>query len=206
MINKENVALVLLDIQKEAADDKGLFGVGGLFGEEGIAHEVVRKDVLSKAGAILDRARTAGVMIVHVGTKYRPGYPELCDGHPTFDKIKALNTYLEGSWGIEFSDRVAPRDDEIVVWKHKVSAFYQTDLHLILTANNIRTVAALGVATNNVVESTARDAADRGFDVIVLQDCCASFDAQHDEFACTRILPRFCRVTDSGELAKEIGI
>jgi nicotinamidase-related amidase len=205
-MTKENVALLLLDLQKEAVDEKGLFGKAGLFGDQGIAKEVVRKDLLPKARGVLDRARAAGMTIVHVGTKYRPGYPELGKGHPVFDQVKALNTYVEGSWGVDFQDPVAPKGNEVVVWKHKVSAFYQTDLHLILATKGIRTIVALGVALNNVVESTAREAADMGFDVIVLRDCCASFDAQQDDFACARILPRFCRVIDSGEFVKEIGI
>jgi nicotinamidase-related amidase len=205
-MTKGDTAIVLLDLQKEAVDEKGLFGKGGLFGEQGIAKEVVRKDLLSKTKALLDRGRAANMTIMHVGTKYRTGYPELGKGHPVFDQVKALNTYLDGSWGIDFQDPVAPQGNEVVVWKHKVSAFYQTDLHLLLTTKGIHTIAALGVALNNVVESTAREAADMGFNVVVLRDCCASFDAQQDDFSCTRILPRFCRVMDSVEFAKEIGV
>jgi nicotinamidase-related amidase len=203
---KEEVALILLDLQNEAVDDRGLFSKGGLFGDDGIAKEVARKGLLPKINALLTRARAANLTIVHVGTKYRPGYPELHKGHPVFDQVKALGSYIDGTWGVEFPELVAPKGDEIVVWKHKVSAFFQTDLNLILSAKGIRTIVALGVALNNVVESTARDGADMGYEVLVLRDCSGSFDAKQDDFAATSVLPRFCRVADSAEFTKEIGI
>jgi nicotinamidase-related amidase len=203
---KNDVALILLDLQNEAVDERGLFSQGGLFGDQGIAKEVARKGLLPKIRAVLDKARAADATIIHVGTRYRPGYPELKRGHPVFDQIKDLNSYLEGGWGAEFHKDIAPQGDEIVVWKHKVSAFYQTDLHIILTALNIQTIIAVGVALNNVVESTARDAADRGFDFAVVRDCCASFDGEQDDFAAVRVLPRFCRVVESDQVAKILGI
>lgn len=203
---KDTLALLSMDMQNEAVHMDSTFGQPGLFGDQGIAREVIRKGVLEKARNVLDRARAAGVKIVHVGTRYRPGYPELNRGHPVFDQVQDLGVFMTGDWGVEFHELIAPQGDEVVVWKSRVSAFYQTDLQTILRSQGVRTVVAQGVALNNVVESTVREAADMGFKAIVLSDCVASFDGEQDDFCAQRILPRFCRVMDSGALFEEAGI
>ena len=203
---KDTLAVVSMDMQNEAVHMDSVFGQPGLFGDQGIAREVVRKGVLEKAREVLDRARAAGVMVVHVGTRYRPGYPELNRGHPVFDQVQDLGVFMTGDWGVEFHELIAPQGDEAVVWKSRVNAFYQTDLQAMLRSQGIRTIAAQGVALNNVVESTVRDAADMGFEAIVLSDCVASFDGEQDDFCAQRILPRFCRVMESSAFFKEAGI
>ena len=65
---------------------------------------------------------------------------------------------------------------------------------------------AAGAATVFVVESTVRDAADRGYDVITLRDCCASFDAEQDAFLLDNVFPMFGRVTTSQEFLAEIEV
>ena len=202
----ENVALISMDLQNEAVLPDGIFGKPDLFGNAGIFSEVTRKGTLENVRATLDKARSAGLTIIHVGTRYRPGFPELGNGYPVFDMVRDLNTYLEGSWGVGFPEAVAPRDDEPIIWKRKMNAFFQSDLELILRTKGVRTIVAFGVALNNVVESTVRQAADMGYNIIVLEDCCASFDGEQEEFSLKRVLPRFGRVIRSADFFREMGL
>lgn len=86
----------------------------------------------------------------------------------------------EGSWGAELF-RVAPLGDEPVVVKHRNNSFHNTRLESILRALNIRTLALTGVATNVSVETTARDAVQRDYHIVLVEDCCASYERSlHD--------------------------
>ena len=120
-----------------------------------------------------------------------------------FDSIKTANAMTEGSWGAESHEMVAPIENEIVVPKRRVSSFYQSDLDLVLRLAGINTIVSVGVATNMVVEATVRDAADRGFANIVIEDCCASFDAGENEFSLKNIIPKFGRVITTLEFLDE---
>jgi nicotinamidase-related amidase len=91
-----------------------------------------------------------------------------------------------------------------VVTKGCVSAFIGTNLQSKLIANAAEELVLGGVATNQVVESTARIAADMGYRVTVLEDLCASFDADMHAFSVEQMLPNFGRVTDSRAYLEEL--
>jgi nicotinamidase-related amidase len=76
---------------------------------------------------------------------------------------------------------IAPKEGEIVITKHRISAFVGTDLAMILRANEIDTLVLFGLATSGVVLSTLVEAADQDFRLAVVKDCCADRDpALHD--------------------------
>jgi nicotinamidase-related amidase len=79
---------------------------------------------------------------------------------------------------MKFVDAVTPRDDEPIVRKPRISAFYGTELQSMLAARDVDTIVLTGVATNFVVESTARYGADADYRVIVLEDCCGAFSEE----------------------------
>jgi nicotinamidase-related amidase len=76
---------------------------------------------------------------------------------------------------LEVVDEVKPVGDEPVIRKPRMNPFYGTALESMLRSKDIDTVVLMGVATEFVVETTARYAADLDYRVIVLEDCCASF-------------------------------
>jgi ureidoacrylate peracid hydrolase len=85
----------------------------------------------------------------------------------------------EGTWGAEFH-RCAPLSDDVVVQKHRYSAFHGTELQHVLRTFGRSTVVLTGTATNVCVESTARDACMLDYEVVVVDDAtCASSDAEH---------------------------
>jgi nicotinamidase-related amidase len=112
---------------------------------------------------------------------YRKGYPDINPRAPIFRGILSAGALLEGSWGSQFDSTVQPLEAEPIIFKRGVGAFGGTDLQRMLQVASIKTLILAGVATNFVVEATARHAVDAGFGVIVLQDCCATFNAaMHD--------------------------
>jgi len=77
---------------------------------------------------------------------------------------------VEGSWESEIHKEIAPRPDEKVIFKHRYSAFYNTDLEIVLRCREIEDVVICGVMTNLCCESTAREAYFRDFRVFFLAD------------------------------------
>ncbi len=123
------------------------------------------------------------MLIVHVGVAFRQGHPEIGPGAPLFQGIKKGNALLEGSWGADFHPGLKPADGEIVVIKRGVSALAGTDLGLVLRTKGISSLVLTGIATNFVIEGTARHAVDEGYQVTILTDCCASFSDDMHTFS-----------------------
>jgi nicotinamidase-related amidase len=168
-IDNATTALLIMDFQNDIAHPKGKLGAHGL-GQQVVASRAVEHTALALAAA-----REMGLLVIHVGVAFRPGHPEIAGTGKFFAGIKTANALVKGTWGANFLPAVAPIDGEIVVFKRRMSAFAGTDLHLILREHGIRTLVLTGIATTFVMESTARNAVDQGYPIVVLRDCCASF-------------------------------
>ena len=120
---------------------------------------------LVRVASVLNHARATGMTIIHIRVGFRPGFPEVCSRNALFAAIKSSERHQQlfreplGA----FPDAIAPRDNEIVITKHRISAFAGTDLAMILRANDIDTLVLYGIATSGVVLSTLNDAADADY-------------------------------------------
>jgi nicotinamidase-related amidase len=119
---------------------------------------------------------------------------------PRFDAYPDDKAMLAGSPEAEIVTDLAPVEGEPVVDKGCVNPFIGTPLRDVLAAEGITHVVLGGVATNLVVESTARHASDTGLQVTVVEDMCASFNPTAHDFAFQNILPMFGTVTKADEL------
>jgi nicotinamidase-related amidase len=142
---------------------------------------------------VLAAARRHRVLIIHVGVAWRPGSPEMNMAAPLF--ANAADRSVEGSGGSEFYAPVAPIPGELVIYKRGVSALAGTELDRLLRLQDVNTLVLTGVATQFAVEGTAREAVDRGYRVLVLEDCCASRVPEVHRFSIDVILRRLCEVT-----------
>jgi nicotinamidase-related amidase len=139
-----------------------------------------REKLVPTVRHVLDSARQAGVLVVYVAVARRR---EFMSPRNKFTGATGFVTDpAQVAEAMKFVAAVAPREDEPIVRKPRISAFYGTELQSILTARDIDTLVLTGVATNFVVESTARYAADADYRVIVLEDCCGAFSPE--EHAC----------------------
>ena len=125
----------------------------------------------------LGRARQLGFVIVHVHIAFSPDYVDLPRHGPLFRKVEELGAVKLGSWGAEPYAGFEPLPGETCLIHKGNSAFFATGLDAILEASAVTDLAVCGLATQLSVEHTVRDAADRGFRVTVLRDCCASANA-----------------------------
>ncbi|WP_184217585.1 isochorismatase family cysteine hydrolase [Granulicella aggregans] len=146
---------------------------------------------LGRAAKVLSHARAVGMTIIHVQVGFRPGLPEVSARNALFGAVKTSEQHQQlfraplGS----IPDIIAPRGDEIVITKHRVSAFAGTDLSMILRANDIDTLILYGIATSGVVLSTLVEAADADYRLAIIGDCCADLDLELHNQLLQRFFP-----------------
>lgn len=197
-MNRSDTALLLLDLQNEMVDPKGKVGGGGL---AQIVHE---RGVLDAAAKVLEVARAKRLKIAHIRLGFRPDYADALSVAPRIVKLKESGAAILGSWGTEFPQNLTPRANEMIVTKQCVNPFFNTGLLSWLHKNGIKEIAIGGVATNLVVEATARYADDAGLAVIVLEDCCAAPSPEWHRFSIEKMLPLFGRVITSSEFVNSL--
>jgi nicotinamidase-related amidase len=156
--------------------------------------------LLGRTATLIEAARSAGMRLVYVVVSFRPGYPEVSPAHPTFAAVRESGRYIEGTPGTEVHPAVAPRPGEVVVTKHRVSAFAGTDLELILRANGAEALILAGIATSGVVLSTVRHAADADYRLVVVEDCCADRDAEVHRVLTEKVFARQTTVVKVGDV------
>ncbi|MGH9546961.1 MAG: isochorismatase family cysteine hydrolase [Terriglobales bacterium] len=154
--------------------------------QNGIVSLYVKDDkdaFLTRVSSALSHARSTGMTVIHVQVGFRPGLPEVSSRNQLFGALKSSaqhqKLFQEPLGAIPSA--IAPKEGEIVVTKHRISAFVGTDLAMILRANDIDTLVLFGIATSGVVLSTLLEAADGDFRLAVIKDCCADIDSSlHD--------------------------
>ncbi len=165
------------------------------------ADRIEQNRVIENINKILAWGRKKDTLIAHVRLGFRENYQDGSDVSPLFRTAKTNQRLKISEWGSQFCDSLNRNDNDIEIIKHRVSAFYGTDLDLILRANKIEKLVLTGVATNNAVELTAREAHDRDFAVTIVSDATeAANDAEKD--ASLHFLSRIAAVTTTALLIK----
>ena len=161
--------------------------------------------LLGRTAKLIEAARKVGMRVIYVVVGFRPGYPEVSPRNQSFGPIRESGRFAEGSAGIEVHPAVAPRPREVVVTKHRVSAFTGTDLDVVLRANGIETLVLCGIATSGVVLSTVRHAADADYKLVVVEDCCSDRDAEVHRVLTEKVFARQTTVTKVEALLSALG-
>lgn len=175
-VDFDKTALVIIDMQRDFLEPGG-FG-------EALGNDVSRlQQAVAPCRALLDAARRVGLAVIHT----REGHlPDLSDAPPLKvergDPAQRIGApgpmgriLIRGEPGHDIISELYPVDGEPVIDKPGKGAFYNTDLEALLRARGIDTLLVCGVTTEVCVNTTVREANDRGFRCIVLADCCASY-------------------------------
>ena len=164
------------------------------------------EEFVERAASVLRTARGAGMPVILVQVGFRPGFPEVSDKNKIFSAIKTSAQHqklFEGAAGA-VHPALGPEPGDIIVTKHRVSAFAGTDLDMILRAKEIETVVLLGIATSGVVLSTLLEACDADYRVVVIADCCADMDAELHGNLLNRLFPRRAEVVMAADFVKAV--
>jgi nicotinamidase-related amidase len=193
-VDPAKAALLVLHYQN------GLVRPEGVFAFSGTAAQVEKHGCLEKTAAVIRAARAAEIPVVYVNIEFRPGFPELKKPtYPLIESIQERNAFLRGSWDAAVPDELEPEPTDLVVINFNSSAFSHTDLDCLLRARGVEHLFLAGIATNWVVESTARYGAELGYDITVLADCCQGFSDELHDFAIQKTLPYYAAIANSAD-------
>jgi len=175
-IDLDKTALVIIDMQRDFLEPGG-FGAA-------LGNDVSRlRAAVEPCRAVLAAARRAGLLVIHTREGHRPDLSDapplkVNRGDPAL-RIGARGPMgrilIRGEPGHDIIPELYPIAGEPVIDKPGKGAFCQTDLELMLRNRGIETLLVCGVTTEVCVNTTVREANDRGFRCIVLSDCCASY-------------------------------
>ena len=145
----------------------------------------------------LQKARDNKIPVLYIIVGFRKGYPEVSPNNKSFSMLKNGMMTFDTEEAMTISESVAPRPEDMVIVKKRVSAFTGSDLEVVLRSLEIKHLVLSGIATSGVVLSTLREAADKDFAITVLSDCCADRDEEVHQMLMTKIFPRQAEVITS---------
>jgi nicotinamidase-related amidase len=183
LVDPAHTALLLVDMQRDFIDPDGLFGELGV-------DLTMYDEARPRLAALLEAARQSGALVIHIKNTALPDRMSDSPAQIRFNlrmhenarrNGPPLRYTVPGTPGHEFVAEFRPIDGELVVDKYRSSAFWGTNLELLLRSNGVETVVIGGCTTEGCVESTARDAMFNDHYVVIASDCVASDDpTQHD--------------------------
>lgn len=178
-------ALLVIDMQRDFCEPHGYLHARG----DDIA---ATRAVIPRIARARQAAERAGLLMVYTREGHAPDLSDL----PEVKRLKTARAGAEigsrgplgrllvrGEPGWDFVPELRPRPQDVVIDKPGTGAFTATDLDRVLRARGIEHLVLTGVTTGVCVTSTAREAADRGYGVLVLGDCCAEPDPQRHRMA-----------------------
>jgi ureidoacrylate peracid hydrolase len=173
-LDAERTALLVVDVQNDFCHEDGFFaGKGFDVSPCALAAE--------RLLPVVAAARVAGWHVVWtMSTNADPPTYRLPPLRFRGGDGRSADQFVPESWGWHLVDGLTPREEELVVCKPRYDAFLRTTLEDDLRARGVDTLAVGGVITNCCVDTTARSAFMRGFDVLVLEDCVGAFGQERD--------------------------
>lgn len=181
-LDPQRTALLVMDLQ---ADVVAMLGPAA-------------QAIVDHTAPLIEAARKTATQVIYVVVGFRPGYPEVSDRNASFSTIKGTGRFT-GTPGADIPAAIAPKDGDVIVCKHRVSAFHGTDLDQILRAKGIENLVMLGIATSGVVLSTTRHAADADYRCTIVRDCCADRDDEVHRVLLDKVLARQAAVVTAAE-------
>lgn len=191
LLDPSGTAVIVIDVQNDFCSPDGATAKSGRSVQACSA-------IVPHLAQLVDSAHRHGVNVIFVqtvGTRWTGSEAWL---YRASDKPRTSNC-REGTWGAEFYG-VVPGPDDAVVVKHRNSAFYNTSLDSILRTLKTATVIVTGVATNVSVETTARDAVQRDYNVVLVEDCCGAYDPTAHDGTLYNVRNFFGSVTTSSDV------
>ena len=199
-VDPKHAALLVVDVQND------FLAEGGMMHREGFDLSMVQ-DMMPRLAQLIEQAREADVPVIFIRNIYNTDSNwYLSDVWLEQAGRARQGSYIihsvcgPDSWEGDFY-QIRPTDKDVVVTKHRFSAFQDTDLDLILRSRKIRTLIMTGTATNVCVESTARDGFFRDYYIAFTSDCAGTYSKEDQEATLNNISRFFGEVVTADEVS-----
>ena len=198
-LDAKRTAMLIQDLQNDVMID------GGAFAESGAPEHAREQNVVENVKSLADAMRKAGGHVIHVWYIVEEGAPGLKLNAPLFDGVKDTNALVRGSWGAAPAEGLEPQPGDHVVEKMRMSGWQGTRLETLLAGLGVDTIVVTGAWTNMSIEHTARTGADKGFYMVVPEDCCSTMNADWHNASINYALQNVSTVTDGKAVAAALG-
>ena len=198
-IDRKRAALIVQDMQKDVIID------GGAWAETGAPQQAQEQNAVENCKRLAEACRKAGIPVIHVHYIVEEGAPGHKLNAPLVQGVKETGGLVRGSWGAAPAEGLEPQDGDFVVEKMRMNAWEGTRLETLLKGFGRDTVMVTGAWTNMSVEHTARTGADKGYYMIVPEDCCSTMNADWHNASINYALQNVSTVTTREAVLEALG-
>jgi gluconolactonase len=198
-LDPSRCALIIQDMQNDVVTE------GGAFAASGAPQHAREQNVVENIRRLAEVCRARGAMVIHVWFVVEPGAPGFTLNAPLFEGVVDSNAMVRGTWGAAPVAGLEPQPGDHIVEKMRMSAFEGSKLETVLRSGGRDTIIDTGAWTNMSIEHTARTAADKGYFVIVPEDCCSTMNADWHRASVQYAMQNVAAVTKVSEVIAALG-
>ena len=186
-------AILILDYINDIVHENGAYA------KEGYYLQVKSRKSLENTARAISYCRNNNIEVIYVIVGFSNTYKECPKSSRVFKTAQKEKRLILNTWATEIHDSIKPDKSEVIISKNRISSFYQTNLELILRNKEVNKIYLTGVSTEFVVLSTAIDAHDRDFRVVVLEDAVSS---SHEKihYNALNIIEKFAEISTVDDL------
>jgi gluconolactonase len=198
-LDPRRCALIIQDLQNDGISE------GGAFAASGSPAHARSQNVVENVRRLAQAARARGVIVIHVWFIVEPGALGFTLNAPLFEGVADNKALVRGSWGAAPVSGLEPQSGDFIVEKMRMSAWEGTRLETILKGAARDMIIVTGAWTNMSIEHTARTGADKGYFMIVPEDCCSTMNAEWHNASINYALQNVSVVTNGDAVMRALG-
>lgn len=191
-LNPNNTAILSLHMQNDIVHGEGKF-------KDFFYQQVNEKQIVSKAQKVLSWARAKNYPVMHICIQFDSDYSDLFVNSNMLQIAKDIKAVEKDTWGAAVIDELTPKDNEYVITHNRVGPIKNSTLLATFQELGIENVILFGVATNVVVDTTARALGDEGYHVHLIEDACSAPTPEIHEVT-VKTLELLCNVTNMDKM------